>query len=191
MWPNNIWILFKKTTTRNQLCADGDTSLSSLQSGNKGLPVQCPAFAQCDTNRSPCPDRPPKAKVGVVVAAAAHPRPCWLVGPLWTVLTDFDGGNSFFAGLKLSQRPCECSRYPEVIRLSQAPEEFEKPDGPRAVAFSNQARLSNPSDGRPSLRSVDDSTIHIEPGQPNSKGFLGVSWTGRCDAVEANQVFYF
>lgn len=59
------------------------------------------------------------------------------------------------------------------------------------MAFSNQARLSNPSDGRPSLRSVDDSTIHIEPGQPNSKGFLGVSWTGRCDAVETNQVFYF
>lgn len=23
------------------------------------------------------------------------------------------------------------------------------------------------------------------------KGFLSVSWTGRCDAVEANQVFYF
>lgn len=59
------------------------------------------------------------------------------------------------------------------------------------MAFSNQARLSNPSDGRPSLRSVDDSTIHIEPGQPNSKGSSSVSWTGRCDAVEANQVFYF
>lgn len=77
------------------------------------------------------------------------------------------------------------------VRPLPDPEECEKPDGPRAVAFSNQARLSNPSDGRPSLRSVDDSTIHIEPGQPNSKGFLGVSWTGRCDAVETNQVFYF
>lgn len=77
------------------------------------------------------------------------------------------------------------------VRPQPDSEKFEKPEGLRAVAFSNQARLSNPSDGRPSLRSVDDSTIHIEPGQPNSKGFLSVSWTGRCDAVEANQMFYF
>lgn len=77
------------------------------------------------------------------------------------------------------------------VRPQPDSDKGEKAEGRRAVAFSNQDRLSNPSNGRPSLRSVDDSTIHSKPGQPNSKGFLSVSWTARCDAVEANQVFYF
>lgn len=82
----NFWIFVEQTNdSEPAVVQNGDTSISSLQSGNKGLPVQSPAFAQCDTSRSPCPDRPPppppNAEVGVVVAAAAHPRPCWLVGP--------------------------------------------------------------------------------------------------------------
>lgn len=122
----NFWIFVEQTNdSEPAVVQNGDTSISSLQSGNKGLPVQSPAFAQCDTSRSPCPDRPPpppptQKLVWSWLRRHILGRVGWW-GPLWTVLTDFDGGNSISAGLKLSQRPCECSRHPEVIRPSQAP----------------------------------------------------------------------
>lgn len=94
--PTTYRSYLSKQRHRASCDADGDTSLPSLQSGNKGLPVQSPASAQCDTNRSPCPDRRPRAKSWCGRGCGGTSSAVLVGGPALDRLTDFDGGNSIF-----------------------------------------------------------------------------------------------